>query len=59
MLIDKGASDKVSEVSQVTRPDSGVERAKYKPEPYAWEEIEHLFPDGVVPDELKDIDDPM
>ena len=65
MLIDKGASepdkDELSWASSQTAASwpMSKSRAKFKPDPYNWEEIEHLFPDGKVPDELKDIDDPM
>lgn len=49
-----------SEAVMTERPPSQLkDQIRYKPEPYNIEEIEHLFMDGDIPEELLDIEDPL
>lgn len=53
--------DDVADSTDVSKIDITSRRsnAGYKPQPYDWAEVAHLFEDGAIPDELRQVTDPI
>jgi len=53
-------STDVSKAGDLTRMDSNIKSSGLcKPQRYDWSEVAHLFENGVVPEELLNIADPI